>query len=146
MKKLFLLTMALLLLMGTVNAQEKVSFTGVTYNDEFALTAGIGIPLGGGLWSLDYVTATFSGTQRVGAEIAYLRSYDDGGFYYGILGGVNADWQPTESGYVNYISESTGAVVGYKQLYGWAKYRQQLEKASNYENNFSFGFGYKGAL
>ncbi len=150
MKKLAILTTALILLVswGAV-AQDStgvVQFTGATYNEEFALTTGIGIPLGGGIWSVTYATGTLVGKERVGTEVAYLRDYDDGGFYYGVLGGASAEWLPTDDGSINYIAEAVGGIVGYKKIFAWARYRLQLEQGSSYENNVSFGLGYKGAL
>ena len=140
MKKL-LLTMAILLLMGAgdTEAQEKIQFTGPTYNKGLGMTTGIGLPLGGGFWNLDFTTVSEDGELSAGIEFARIFSYDDGGFFYGILmgGGIEGQEEAT------YISETFGVVGGWRSFYGWGKYRLQLDKGTMYENNYSFGAGVK---
>ncbi|KKK44074.1 hypothetical protein LCGC14_3167600, partial [marine sediment metagenome] len=141
-----LLTVALLLFSVGAVAQERIQFTGATYDGEIAITTGIGIPIGGNVWNLNWATASLDGEQSVGVEVAYILDYNDGGFYYGVLGGGSSEWADKEAGNINYITENAGLIGGYKDLYAWGKYRLQLEKGTGFENEFSFGFGYKRGL
>jgi hypothetical protein len=140
MKRLLLTTMALLLLISGVQAGQHTQFIGVTHkNGELGLTTGVGLRLSKNVWNINYATVNQIGGESVGSEAAYIWSYDDGGFYYGLLAGGSAEWVDGR----NYITEAAGGIGGYRRVYAWAKYRLQLEKETGYENNFSFGAGFK---
>ena len=135
-----LLTMALLLMFSGAQASQHTQFIGITYRGgDFSLTTGIGLRLSKNVWNINYATVNRVGGESVGSEVAYIYSYDDGGFYYGLLAGGSAEWVDG----VNYITQAAGGIGGYKRMYGWAKYRLQLETESGYKNNFSFGAGFK---
>ncbi len=143
MKKLLILTIALaLIMMSVAQAQGKIQFTGVSYGDEFGVVTGVGIPLGGHIWSFDYVTMGSDGDEMAGSEVAYIHGYKDGGFYFGALGGAGAGWKDG----IYRITEVAGGLAGYKNFLAWAKYRLQLEKGTSYQNNFSFFFGVKAGI
>lgn len=122
------------------NANQHMQFGGMTYkNGELGITTGIGLRLSQHVWNINYATMNQVGGESIGAEAAYIYGYDGGGIYYGLLAGGSAEWVDG----VSYITEAAGGIVGYKRMYGWAKYRLQLETESGYKNNFSFGAGFK---
>ena len=135
--------MALLLIMSGAQAQTKL-FAGANYDDELALAVGFGTPLFGSpvgdIWEFSYINFGLKHYKSLTSEFAVIRSSEDKKVYGGVLLGGNGEWIGGENPTM-YLVGASGFIGGYKNFYGYLKYKFSLEEGNLYPDGLAGGFG-----
>lgn len=149
--KLIALTVAALLVAIAPARATSVGFAGIRYQDALRVSAGVGTNVTGALWSFSYADAGKYGslTTEVGV-VTGLGKYGYKGAWIGALAGPNVDFgnesADGSTSSLNYLTGAAGVIGGLWfnpkiGVWGYVKYKFELDEAATYQNGCQGGAG-----